>query len=183
MRTQVWSLVSFSRLRVQHCWELWYRSQMWLWSRVSVAVAWADGGSSDLTPSQGISICHWCNHKIYIYIYMCVCVYIYVYIYIFLIGLCFSLEDRIPLNTWITSFREGLLKLIVNSVIFPTSNKECRKESSHFLHHFGFWLHRMTLALRGLVLHRSLLSQFWQTFCFQLFKCGLDFEDHHERPV
>ena len=39
MRTQVWSLALFSRLRIWYCHEPWCRSQMWLGSGVAVAVA------------------------------------------------------------------------------------------------------------------------------------------------
>ena len=41
----------------------WHRLQMWLRSGVAMAVAWADGYSSDLTPSLGTSICCRCGHK------------------------------------------------------------------------------------------------------------------------
>ena len=41
MRLQVQSLVLLSGLRIQHCRELWCRLQMWLGSRVAVALAWA----------------------------------------------------------------------------------------------------------------------------------------------
>ena len=37
-RLQVRSLPSISGLRIQHCHELWCRSQMWLRSRIAVAV-------------------------------------------------------------------------------------------------------------------------------------------------
>ena len=39
MRFQVQSLALLSGLRIQHCPELWCRSQMWLRSQVAVAVA------------------------------------------------------------------------------------------------------------------------------------------------
>ena len=56
---QVPSLASPSGLRIQHCRELWCRSQMQLGSRtaVAVAVAWASSCSSDSIPSLGTSIC------------------------------------------------------------------------------------------------------------------------------
>ena len=38
MRTWVWSLALLSVLRIQHCCELWCRSQIWLGSGVAVAV-------------------------------------------------------------------------------------------------------------------------------------------------
>ena len=57
IRLWVRSLTSLSGLTIQHCHELWYRSQMWLASGVAVAVVWAGGYSSDSTPSLGTSIC------------------------------------------------------------------------------------------------------------------------------
>ena len=39
VRMQVWSLDLLSRLRIQHCCELWCRSQTWLGSGIAVAVA------------------------------------------------------------------------------------------------------------------------------------------------
>ena len=62
---QVWSLASFSGLRIQRCHELWCRSQMQLRSCVAVAVAVAVAGSlsSNLTPSLGTSICYGCGPK------------------------------------------------------------------------------------------------------------------------
>ena len=38
MKMRVQSLPSLSGLEIQHCCELWYRSKMWLRSRVAVAV-------------------------------------------------------------------------------------------------------------------------------------------------
>ena len=61
MRMQVWSLASLSRLRIQHCLELWCKSQRWLGCRVSVAVVQASSYSSDLNPSLGTSIRHRCG--------------------------------------------------------------------------------------------------------------------------
>ena len=43
--------------------QLWFRSQTWLGSCVTMAVVWAGGCSSDLTPSLGSSICHRCGPK------------------------------------------------------------------------------------------------------------------------
>ena len=63
MRMQVPSLASLSRLRIQCCWELWCRLQMWLGSLFAVAVVKAGGYSSDSTPSLGTSICHGCGPK------------------------------------------------------------------------------------------------------------------------
>ena len=51
-----WILGLAQRERI--CLELWRRSQMWLRSRIAVAVAQASGCSSDGTPSLGISMCH-----------------------------------------------------------------------------------------------------------------------------
>ena len=62
-RTQLRSQPSFSGLRIQHCHELWCRSQMWLRSGVAVAVAVAGSCPSNLTPSLWISICHGCSLK------------------------------------------------------------------------------------------------------------------------
>ena len=57
MKLRVQSLALLSGLRIRHCCELWCRLQMWLWSRVAVALAQAGGYSSDSTPSLGTSIC------------------------------------------------------------------------------------------------------------------------------
>ena len=50
---------------IQHCCELWYRSQMRLGSHVAVAVAVVKASSYrfNLTPSLGTSICCWCSPK------------------------------------------------------------------------------------------------------------------------
>ena len=53
MRLQVRSLASLSGLRIQHCCELWYRSQMRLGSCVAVTVAQASSCSSEETTSLG----------------------------------------------------------------------------------------------------------------------------------
>ena len=63
MITQVQSLTSLSRLRIQCCHELWCRSQTQLRFGVAVAVVWAGGYSSDSTPRPGVSICHGCSLK------------------------------------------------------------------------------------------------------------------------
>ena len=63
MRTQVQSLASLSGLRIQHCHELWCRSEIRLGSLIAVAVTQAGGYSSDLNPSLGTSICHRCGPK------------------------------------------------------------------------------------------------------------------------
>ena len=57
MRMHVQSLASLSGLRIWCCHEQWCRLQMWLRSRIVVAVAWAGSCSSDSTPSLGTSIC------------------------------------------------------------------------------------------------------------------------------
>ena len=57
MRTRVPSLALLSGLRIQHCCELWCRSQTRLRSCIAVAVAWASSCRSISTPSLGISIC------------------------------------------------------------------------------------------------------------------------------
>ena len=63
MRLWVQSLASLSGLRILHCHELWCRSQMWLGPGVTVALAWADGYSSDSAPRLGTSMCHRCGPK------------------------------------------------------------------------------------------------------------------------
>ena len=50
MRLWVPSLATLSGLRIQHCRELWYKSQMWLGSGVAVAVV--SSYSSDSTSSR-----------------------------------------------------------------------------------------------------------------------------------
>ena len=60
---QVQSLALISRLRIWHCCELWYTSQIWLGSGVAVAVAVASSYSSDSTPRLGSSICCRCSPK------------------------------------------------------------------------------------------------------------------------
>ena len=62
VRMRVPSLAPLSGLRIRPCCKLSWRSQMWLWSGVAVAVGQASC-SSDLTPSLGTSICHWCGPK------------------------------------------------------------------------------------------------------------------------
>jgi len=57
MRIQVRSLASLIGLRIQHCHEMWCRSQMQLGSCIAVAMAQAGSYSSDSTPSLGTSIC------------------------------------------------------------------------------------------------------------------------------
>ena len=53
MRMWVWYQVLLIGLKIQHCCELWYRSQTWLWSHCAVAVVHqlCQQRSSDLTPS------------------------------------------------------------------------------------------------------------------------------------
>jgi len=63
MRTQVWFLVSLSRLGIWCCCELWCRSQTQLGFLVAVAMTQAGNYSSDLTPSLGTSICYGCGSK------------------------------------------------------------------------------------------------------------------------
>ena len=57
MKMRVRSLVSLSGLRIRHCHELWYSSEMWLRSGVAVAVVQAVGWQLQLhsTPSLGTS--------------------------------------------------------------------------------------------------------------------------------
>ena len=59
----VWSLALLSGLRIQHCPELWCRSQRQLRSCVAVVMAQAGICSSNLIPSPGTSICHTFGHK------------------------------------------------------------------------------------------------------------------------
>ena len=54
--TQCW-------LRIQHCCELWYSSQILLGSSIAVAVEVASSCNSDSTPNLGTSICHKCSPK------------------------------------------------------------------------------------------------------------------------
>jgi len=56
VRTQVRSLAPLSGLRIWHCGELWYSSQMGLGSCVAVAVVQAGSCSSLSTPSLGTSM-------------------------------------------------------------------------------------------------------------------------------
>ena len=63
MRTRVQSPALLSGLRIQHCRELWCRSQMQLGSGTAVAVVLASSCSSDLTPRLGTSIFHECSPK------------------------------------------------------------------------------------------------------------------------
>ena len=56
-------LASLSGLRIQHCPELWCRSQMWFRSRVAGAVAQAGSCRSNWTPGLGTSVCHGCGPK------------------------------------------------------------------------------------------------------------------------
>ena len=55
MRILVQSLASLSKSGIQHCPELWCRSQTHLRSCIAVAVVRASSGSSDSTPSLGTS--------------------------------------------------------------------------------------------------------------------------------
>ena len=57
MRLQVQSLALLSGLRIWHCHELWCGLQTRLGSLVAVALAWAGGYGSNLTPSLGTFIC------------------------------------------------------------------------------------------------------------------------------
>ena len=57
MRVHVQSLALLGGLRIWHCRDLWCRSQMHFGSGVAMAVVYAGGYSSDLTPSLGVSIC------------------------------------------------------------------------------------------------------------------------------
>ena len=50
MRLRVQSLALLSGLRIQHCHELWCRSQMWLRSRVAVAVARRPAATAPIRP-------------------------------------------------------------------------------------------------------------------------------------
>ena len=56
-RMGVRSLASLSGLRIRHCHSLQRRLQMQLQSDVAVAVVYAGGWGSNLTPSLGTSIC------------------------------------------------------------------------------------------------------------------------------
>ena len=56
-------MASLSGFRIQHCHELWCRSQTWLRSCVGVVVVQAGSCSSDSAPILGTSTCHKCNPK------------------------------------------------------------------------------------------------------------------------
>ena len=62
MRLCVPSLASLSGVRIQHCLELWCRSQILLGSHIAVVVVLAVSCTSDSNPSLGTSIC-WCDSK------------------------------------------------------------------------------------------------------------------------
>lgn len=57
------TIAQTSGLKMQHCQELWCRSQMRLGSHIAVAMAVASSYSSDLIPSLGTSIGHRCSPK------------------------------------------------------------------------------------------------------------------------
>ena len=59
LRIWVQSLASLGGLRIQHCCQLWYRSQAWL--RSGMAVTQAGSCSSDSSPSLGTSMCCKCG--------------------------------------------------------------------------------------------------------------------------
>ena len=63
MRLRLRSLASLGGLRIQHCRELWCRSQTRLGSGVAVAVAVAGSCSSNWIPSLGTSMCCRCSPK------------------------------------------------------------------------------------------------------------------------
>ena len=79
---QVPSLTSLSGLRIQHCREVWYRSQMWFGSHVAVAVAQTSSCSSDSTPSLGTSLCRRCGPKKKMYFIMLNIIF-YVFVLVF----------------------------------------------------------------------------------------------------
>ena len=56
-------LALLSGLRIQHCHELWCRSQMRVRFYAAVALAQAGSYSSDWTPGLGTPICHGCGPK------------------------------------------------------------------------------------------------------------------------
>ena len=58
MMMRVQSLVSLSGLRIRYCHKLQCRLRMQLGSGITVAVAYTDCSSSDLTPRLGTSMCH-----------------------------------------------------------------------------------------------------------------------------
>ena len=63
MQMRVRSLALLSGLKVQHCLELWYRSQTQLGSGMALAVAVARSYSSNSTPDLGATICLKCSLK------------------------------------------------------------------------------------------------------------------------
>ena len=62
MEMWVQSLASLSGLRIWHCLSCGV-GQMWLRSRVAMAVVWASSCSSESTPNLGTSICFGCGPK------------------------------------------------------------------------------------------------------------------------
>ena len=62
-RIWVWSLASLSGLRICYYCKPWHGSQIWLRSRIAVAVAYTVSCYSNVTPSLGTSICHRCSPK------------------------------------------------------------------------------------------------------------------------
>ena len=60
MRIRVWSLASIRRLRIQHCCELWCRSQTQLESCIAVALVVGWQLQLWFDPSLGTSICSKC---------------------------------------------------------------------------------------------------------------------------
>ena len=58
MRIQVQSMALLSGFRIQHCCELWCRSQTRLRSCIAVAMVQASSCSSNSTPILGTSVCH-----------------------------------------------------------------------------------------------------------------------------
>ena len=63
MRLQVQFLALLSGSRIQHCCELWCRSQTWLRSHIAAAVVQASSCSSNWTTKLGTSICRECSPR------------------------------------------------------------------------------------------------------------------------
>ena len=63
MMIQVWSLASFSGLRIQCCREMWCWSHMWLRSRIAWLWLWPAAAALTQTLSLETSIWHTCGSK------------------------------------------------------------------------------------------------------------------------
>ena len=142
MKTQVRSLASLSRLRIQCCHELWCRSQMWFGSHVAVAVVQAGSYSSNSIPSLGTSICLRYGPKntekkkkclthlqsstgIYLHIIMVLCLNV-------MILHSFLQDSNLPISHLLASITELLAVTYLSSSTFDVQNKVIGKQLIHF---------------------------------------------------